>query len=136
MAVILDTGVLYAYYDRSDEWHKRSAELIRSETGELIVPGPVIPEVDHLLGSRLGAGAQRAFYVGLAEGAYFVASLPSSGYRRVLEINDRYRDLRLGFVDAAILVIADELGLRRVATTDRRDFGAVQSPLKLELLPN
>ena len=58
MVVLLDTGILYAYYDRADRWHS-----------------------------------------------------------------------------AAVLAIADSLDVRRIATTDRRDFGAVAEELSLELVP-
>ncbi len=135
MALILDTGVVYASYDRRDRWHRGSVELLSRERGELIVPAAVIPEVDHLLGRRLGSEAQLLFYRGLSDGSYFVADLPREGYARVLEINTRFRDLRLGFVDAAILAMAEMLDLRRVATTDRRHFEAVKDHLRLELLP-
>lgn len=135
MAVILDTGILYAYYDRRDLWHEHSVGLIRHEPGELIVPAPTIPEVDHLLGRRLGDKAQRTFYHGIIDGHYFVADLPREGYARVLELNEQFSDLELGFVDAALLAIAEMLGLRRIATTDRRDFGPLQESLMLELLP-
>lgn len=135
MAIILDTGILYAYYDRRDSWHRRSVELLRKEPGELIVPSPVIPEVDHLLGQRLGGEARRIFYRGMIEGFYFIADLPREGYERILEINDQFRELELGFVDAAVVVIAETLNLRRIATTDRRDFGALEASMSLELLP-
>lgn len=135
MAVLLDTGIVYAFYDRRDDWHARSRELIESEAGGLIVPAPVIPEVDHLLGRRLGSDAQSVFYKGLAGGAFFVADLQQDGYARVLALNRQYRDLRLGFVDAAVMAIAERLELGRIATTDRRHFGAVQISVPLELLP-
>ena len=135
MALILDTGVVYASYDRRDRWHRGSVELLKREPGELIVPAAVIPEVDHLLRRRLGSEAQLLFYRGLSDGAYYVADLPREGYSRVLEINTRFRDLGLGFVDAAVLAIAEMLDLRRVATTDRRHFGVVKDYLRLELLP-
>ena len=35
-----------------------STALVRAETGSLLLPGPVVPEVDHLLGARLGREAQ------------------------------------------------------------------------------
>ena len=75
------------------------------------------------------------FYSGLVEGAYFVADLPRDGYQRALELNEQFADLDLGFVDASVVVIADALGVRRIATTDRRHFGALQKPLGLVLLP-
>jgi len=135
MAVLLDTGILYASYDRSDGWHERSVEILRREQGQLVVPSPVIPEVDHLLGSRVGAPARLRFYEGLSGGHYFVADLPQEGYARVSELNRQFPELSLGFVDAAVVAIAEGLGLLRIATTDRRDFGPLASALSLTLLP-
>lgn len=135
MAVILDTGIIYAYYDRRDDWHRRSVDLLRQEPGELILPTPVIPEADHLLGNRLGDQAQRMLYSGLVDGSYFVADLPRKGYQRVLDLSLQFSDSRLGFVDASVVAIAEALDCRRIATTDRRHFGALEVPLGLELLP-
>jgi len=135
VAILLDTGILYAYYDRTDSWHRPARELIEKESGGLIVPSPVIPEVDHLLGKRLGSKAQHVFYQGLAEKYFFVVDLPQESYGRVLELNQKYCDLHLGFVDAAVLAIAEHLQLSRIATTDRRDFGTVRTTLPIELLP-
>ncbi len=135
MSVLLDTGILYAYYDRRDAWHRRAVALVGAETGELIVPAPVIPEVDHLLGWRLGSKAQRVFYGSLADGDYVVADLPHDRYGRVRELVERFGDLDLGFVDAAITAIAEHLGVRRIGTTDRRHFDPLAAALSLELLP-
>lgn len=135
MPILLDTGVLYAYYDRGDLWHRASRKLIESELGQLILPAPVIPEVDHLLGKRLGLEAQAVFYEGLTDETFTVADVPPESYPRILELNRKYRDLRLGFVDAAVLALAEDMGLGRIATTDRRHFGAVKLSIPLELLP-
>ena len=39
---------------------------------------------------------------------------------------DRCRDLPLGFVDAAVVAIAERYGEPKVMTLDRRDFGIVR----------
>ncbi len=91
--------------------------------------------MDYFLGKRLGPSAQTQFYKGITEGAYLTADLSQKGYPRVLQLNQQYPDLRLGFVDAAVMAIAEELGLGRIATLDRRHFGAVEARLRLELLP-
>lgn len=135
MAILLDTGILYAYYDRRDAWHRRALAVVQAERGSLIVPAPVIPEVDHLLGARLGGAAQLAFYEGLTHGHYFVADLPRDRYARIGELNRQFRDLTLGFVDAAVVAISEALGLSRIATSDRRDFEPLASALSLTLLP-
>ena len=135
MAVLLDTGVLYSYYDRRDAWHEPTLELFRQEQAGLIVPSPVIAEADYILGQRVGQAAQWALYEGLAEQYYYVADLSSAGYKRVLELNQQYAALRLGFTDAAVIAIAEELGVARIATTDRRHFSAVTARMPLVLLP-
>ncbi len=136
MSVLLDTGIVYAYYDRSDRWHASARALVEREQRGLILPAPVIPEVDHLLGHRLGARSRQTFYSGIVEGYYLVADLPRDGYARVAEVNKRFDELGLGFVDVAIVALAESLGLRRVATTDRRHFEPLAGPFKLELLPD
>ncbi|MFN7960930.1 MAG: PIN domain-containing protein [Thermoanaerobaculia bacterium] len=135
MALLLDTGILYAGYDRSDSWHEAAKSLLAENPRGLIVPAPVIPEVDYLLGKRLGSQARTAFYQGLADGHYFVAELPAEGYATVAELNRQFADLELGFVDAAVVALASQLGLRKIATVDRRHFGPLAFRFRLELVP-
>jgi len=136
LSILLDTGIVYAYYDRDDTWHTRARALVEREQRGLILPAPVIPEVDHLLGNRLGARSRQTFYAGIVEGYYLVADLQRDGYARVAEVNRRFDELQLGFVDAAIVALAEALGLRRVATTDRRHFEPLAGPFRLQLLPD
>jgi predicted nucleic acid-binding protein len=135
VSVLLDTWIFYAYYDSSDRLHQRARTLVEGEQRGLILPAPVIPEVDHLLGRRLGAKSRLTFYAGMVEGYYLVVDLPSAAYARVADLNRRFDDLELGFVDAAIVALAEALGLSRVATTDRRHFAPLAAALSLELLP-
>jgi predicted nucleic acid-binding protein len=72
MTVLLDTGILYAYYDRRDDWHDAARHLIESEVRGLVIPAPVLPEVDYLLNKRLGIDAQAVFYRGLASKDFII----------------------------------------------------------------
>jgi hypothetical protein len=135
MSALLDTGIVYAYYDRSDRWHERARTLILTQQRGLILPAPVIPEIDHLLGVRLGVKSRQTFYAGIVQGAYLVVDLPRSAYARVADLNRQFDDLALGFVDAAIVALAETLNLSRVATTDRRHFAPLAAALSFELLP-
>ncbi len=135
MALLLDTGAVYAYYDRDDHWHKAVRSTIDAESGPLTLPAVVIPEVDHLLGRRIGQPAQMAFYTDLVEQVYLVVDLALDRYRRVLQLNRQYADPRLGFVDAAVAALTEQLHLRRLATTDRRHFPAIAADVPLELVP-
>lgn len=135
MSVLLDTGIVYAYYDRSDVWHNRARTLVQGEQRGLILPSPVIPEVDHLLRHRLGAKSRLTFYAGIVEGYYLIADLPKDAYMRIADLNRRFDELDLGFVDAAVVALAETLGLSRVATTDRPHFEPLAAALSFELLP-
>jgi len=135
VSVLLDSGIVYAYYDRSDRWHAKARALVRAEGRGLILPSPVIPEVDHLLGARLGNASRLAFYAGIAGGHFFVADLPRQAYARIADINRQFKDLSLGFVDAAIVTLAGSLNVPRVATTDRRHFLPLAEHFSLELVP-
>jgi|ERR1051325_5472755 predicted nucleic acid-binding protein len=135
MTVLLDTGILYAPFDREDAWHDRAVTFILAEEGSLIIPSPVIPEVDYLLEKRVGRVAQMRFYRGLREGHYFVVDLPRDRYARIEELNRRFADLSLGFVDAAVVAISEFLRIPRIATIDRRHFTPLAAAFGLELLP-
>ena len=135
MSVLLDTGIVYAYYDADDDWHEAALGVFEGEDGPFLLPAPVIPEVDHLLGRRLGRRARETFFDGIVDGAYLVVELPASSYARVAELDRTYAELDLGFVDAAVLALAEALEVPRIATTDRRDFAPLVRPLGLRLLP-
>lgn len=45
---------------------------------------------------------------------------------RIAELIDRYADLGLGGTDASLIVIAERLGVTRIATLDHRHFGVVR----------
>lgn len=98
------------------------------------MPSVVVPEVDHLLGRRLGRDARRAFYRGLTEGAYFLTELSADALDRAVAIEAQWADLDLGFVDAAVLATGEAMSVP-IATTDRRDFEPVAAALGLTLLP-
>ncbi len=135
LAIVLDTGILFASYDRSDRWHRASVSLLERHSGILVVPAPVIPEVDHPLGRRLSSQAQYSFYRGLTDGSFLVTDLPAGGYVRVPQLTELFADIGLGFVDAAVLAISEHLGVRSIASADRRHFGPLQKPLGFQLLP-
>jgi predicted nucleic acid-binding protein len=135
LSLILDTGIVFAYYDRSDSWHSRARSALKGRERTLILPAPVIPEIDHLLGRRLGAASRQVFYQGIVEGHYYVADVPRQAYRRIADIDRQFPELDIGFVDAAIVTVAASLNVRRIATTDRRHFPPLAQAFNLELVP-
>lgn len=137
MALILDTGPLYAALDRRDRDHRRCRALIESTEEVLVIPGPVLPEVDYLVAQRMGPAPMLALLLDIERGAFVVEDLRSDDYRRVRELMDRYSDSDLGFVDASVLAVAERLNEPKVATLDHRHFSDVRPRHvdRLELLP-
>jgi uncharacterized protein len=126
MALILDTGPLYASLDRSDADHQACRRLILDTNEPLIVPAPVLMEVDYWIHSRLHSGVLVALLDDISDGAYVVEDLVPQDYRRVRELCDRYADSDIGFVDAAVLAIVERLNEPKLATLDRRHFGMLR----------
>lgn len=137
MALILDTGPLYASLDRGDRDHRRCRALIETTAEALLVPSPVLPEVDYLVAERLGAGTMVALLRDIEAGAYRVEDLAPEDYVRVRELLDRYADQDVGFVDAAVLAVVERLGETKLATLDRRHFSLLRPRhvRALKLLP-
>lgn len=126
MALILDTGPLYASLDRSDQDHAACRILIEQADEPLLIPSPVLVEVDYWIGQRLTPGALVALVADIEAGAYRVVDLDASDYRRIRELCDRYADADIGFVDAAVFAVVERLGESKLATLDRRHFSLLR----------
>ena len=126
MALICDTGPLYAAMDRADQDHGACARLLETTDEQVIVPAPVLVEVDWLAGQRLHPDAFLSFLADIDAGRLGIVDGQAEDYRRVSELLDRYRDLPLGFVDAAVLAIVERLKETKLATLDRRHFSIVR----------
>lgn len=137
MALICDTGPLYAAMDRSDRDHLTCAKLIETSTEQVLVPAPVVVELDWLAGRRLESEAFLSFLVDVEEARVGVLELRVDDYVRIRELLDRYRDLPLGFVDVAVLAVVERLGESKMVTLDRRHFRVVRPRhiLALRLMP-
>ena len=138
MALILDTGPLYASLDRSDADHATCRALIESADEPLVIPSPVLGEVDYWIHRRLHPGALVALLADIQSGAYRVEDVAGSDCPRIADLCDRYADADIGFVDAAVLAIVERLDEPKLATLDRRHFGILRPRHRdsLVLLPD
>lgn len=133
MALILDTGPLYASLDRNDADHAACRELIEECSELRVIPAPVLVELDYWIHERLHQGVLVAFLDDLITGAYHVEELQPEDYRRIREICDRYADADIGYVDAAVLAIVERLDEAKLATLDHRHF-AILRPRHVDAL--
>ncbi|HKZ25061.1 MAG TPA: PIN domain-containing protein, partial [Acidimicrobiia bacterium] len=124
--LVLDTGPILALLNSGDPDHARCADLLASAEEDLVIPAPVIVEVDYWCRKLLGHDALDVLSEDIAAGAYVWFELGIDGMRRALEIGRQYRDLDLGYVDAAVVATCELLDEDRVVSLDRRHFTVVR----------
>jgi len=124
MAMLLDTGAIYALADVVDVWHKRMTRLITSTREELLAPATVITEACYLLRKRLGLRHEAHLVTLVAAGEIALLDLTRADLWRCAELMRVYDFL--GFVDASLVAVAERLKLPALVTTDRRDFSRVR----------
>lgn len=126
-----------ATFDRNDPDHEPCAQLLAEVRGVRVVPAPVLVEFDYFAARELDRRAVTTMIDEIRLGNYRIEDLTDSDYQRVGELLDMYADLRVGFVDAAVLAIVERLRESKLATLDHRHF-SVMRPRHvdaLELLP-
>lgn len=126
MALIVDTGVLYGAYDTRDASHVACAALLSASPETVTIPAPVLGELEWLLTSRRRFEAFLTLLDTIETGAVDVVDLRVADYVRVRELCRRYKDLPLGFVDAAVMAIAERFEETTIASLDQRHFTVVR----------
>ena len=122
-ALICDTGALIDYLVKGAPDHRAFRQALDRARARY-VPSLVLAEVHYFL--RDERHAMRALMRDLARGAFTHAPMGIDRLGRAMEIDETYADLRLGLVDASIVALAEDLGVRRLATRDVRHFAAVR----------
>jgi uncharacterized protein len=126
LSLVLDTSFVLALLDEDDRNHDRTASTADDTREDFVVPLLTLTEIDYFLRK---AGRGEVWHE-------FVREIESGGYRlhapderqlvRAAELEREYSDLRLGVVDASVIVACEELGETKVATLDRRHFAVVR----------
>jgi len=123
--LVTDTGVVYAALVRKDENHARCRALLAS--GPVVtIPAPVIGEVDWLGRTRGRSEVGDLLLGSVVDGSVLVVDLDVEDWRRVRALGNRYADLPLSVVDAAIVAVAERLEEDTIATLDRRHFAVIR----------
>jgi predicted nucleic acid-binding protein len=133
--LLLDTGALVSLLDRTQTHHEACAAYYEAWTGQVVSTEAVLTESTHLL-SQVTGGREACLDFFLAGGATLVPS-DSSSLRRCRELVHRYRALPMDFADATLVVLAEELGAKKVFTIDR-DFEVYRLPRRsrFEIVPD
>ncbi len=134
MSLVLDTGPIVALLNAADPDHARCAALLADADEDLVVPSPVMVEVDYWCRKLLGVEALEVFCADLVAGAYRWFELSVEAMARAVQLAHQYRNLNLGYVDAAVVATCELFDEDRVVTLDRRHFGVVRPAHRPSLL--
>lgn len=127
MAIIADSGAVYGLYDRRDAFHNDLRAAIETARDRIILPAPILGEIDYLLRVRLGNAALLRFLQDVQESAFLIEMITLADLRRCAVLISKYHDLDLGLSDASVVAVAERLGTNRILTVDQRDFRAMRS---------
>lgn len=128
--LVADTSVVYGALDPSDPDHAACASALSSGAA-VVLPAPVIVEVDWLARSRGRPGAMTALLRSVLDGSLLIANLDIEDYARATQLVEQYDDLPLDFVDASVVAVAERLEQDTIATLGRRHFSVVR-PLHVD----
>lgn len=129
MTILLDTGFVFAFLNQQDESHREAVALVariaRREWGTPIITEFVIAELLSLIRARTGSAV-------VEQAARAFLPLPTSTLRGLMlapiggallgktwETFEKYRDQKVSFTDASLLVAMREMRAERIATFDR-----------------
>jgi predicted nucleic acid-binding protein len=129
-AIVADTSVVYGALDPLDADHGRCSAALASGA-PVIMPAPVVVEVDWVARSRRRRGAMTALLNSVLDGSLVVINLDVEDIARATQLVEQYDDLPLEFVDASVVAIAERLEQDTIATLDRRHFSVIR-PLHIE----
>lgn len=113
--IAIDSSVLYAMFDRSDREHERCTRFLAGCRVPLVTNAPVLTEVAYLLdfSERL-----KRDFLSWAHEALVIDEAIAGDLPRIVEVLEKYADLRPDFADAALVALCERRRVDRIATFD------------------
>lgn len=120
MAILLDGSVILAAADRADLNHEAAVAWFGRASEPLLLGALTLGELDVLLQRELGVAATQAVLRSIADGAIRVVTPTDADLARAGTLLTEAAEHAPRLADAILIATAERLGVRRVATFDRR----------------
>lgn len=117
--ILLDTGIIIAWLDRSERFHPQAASLAKELRQPLITCEAVIAEAFHLL--RRIPQAREAIIDNLASAMFQIPFRLAESTNAIKPILRKYRDRDIDLADACLIDLAERFDTGTILTLDR-DF--------------
>ncbi len=120
MAALLDTSAVVAAADTADLNHRAAVAWLGRVGEPLLIGALSLAEVDHLLAREIGPTATLALIDSLISGAVRLVAPTAIDLVRARQLLVEAAEHRPRLTEAVLVATAERLGVRRVATFDRR----------------
>lgn len=122
MAIFLDASAVLAAADRADLNHAAAMSWFRRADEPLLLGALTLGELDTLLQRELGSAASLALVRSITGGAIRLVAPTEADLARAAVLLEAEAEHRPRLADAVLVATAERLGVRRIATFDRRPF--------------
>ena len=117
--VLLDTGVIVALLDKSEQYHKRCVASLAALEAPLITCEAVIAESCYLL--RKNKAAPAAVLENVESASFLLPYRLTGRATKLMKLLNKYANVPMGFADGCLVDMAGEFQTGRILTLDR-DF--------------
>jgi predicted nucleic acid-binding protein len=125
VAVLLDLSAIVAAADTADLNHAAARAWFEAVDEPLLVGALTLGEADHVLQRELGQPATLALVEALTSGAVRLVSPTHEDLVRAAALLAEHAEHRPRLSDALLVAAAGRLGVRRIATFDRRPLAVL-----------
>jgi uncharacterized protein len=117
---LIDTGVILALVDRSDQWHEPCVAAYNGSRLPLLTTQAVLTEVFHL--NRGDQRQNASVWTLFRAGAIRVSEVGNEELPVIQALMDDYADRPMDFADATLVHLAQRENLSVILTVDHDDF--------------
>ncbi len=129
---IIDSGPLIALFDKSDKYHARVLDFLKSYDGKLITTWAVITEVTHMLSFNLNVQVDFLKWIHL--GGVEVVEITQQNLQEIIEYMEKYVNVPMDLADGSLLVVAQNQNIKDIISIDS-DYDIYRT-IKKEALNN
>jgi predicted nucleic acid-binding protein len=126
MAILLDASAVVAAADTADLNHAAAVAWFRRADEPLLLGALTLGEVDVVLQRDMSAGASLSVVEAIVGGAIRLVTPSEPDLVRAAELLNEAAEHRPRLADAILVATAERLGVRRVATFDRRPIAILR----------
>jgi len=120
MAILLDGSAIIAAADRADLNHGAAMDWFARVDAPLLVGAMTLSDLDVILQRELWVHATLAVVRSITDGAVRLLTTTDADLRRAAVLLGEAAEHAPRLVDAVLVASAERLGIRRIATFDRR----------------